>query len=79
MKFIHLPRFTISPQVEAHVPIQRPLSTCEHCQYVLCSCGHCHSQACQEACLYETGALAEPDFQGMSDHLRQMLENQLGS
>ena len=79
MKFIRIPKFTISSQVETHEPIERPLMPCEQCQYILCSCGRCHSQGCHELCLYETGELPEPDFQEMSEHLHQMLENRLDS
>jgi hypothetical protein len=77
MKLVRIPKFTISPQVEAHEPIERPLMTCGQCHYVLCSCGSCHSQNCHQPCLYENGELPEPDFQGMSEHLRQLLENRL--
>jgi hypothetical protein len=78
MGFLHFPKFTAPP---AGVPVGKvvPLSTCSTCNHALCSCGKCHSQQCGDDCLYETGEIEAPDFEAMSDNLRQLLASRLDS
>lgn len=59
----------------------RPLSVCSACRYVLCGCGNCHSQECNEQCLYtaeESEQVAQANA-AMSEHLRNLLANRLDS
>ncbi len=37
-------------------------STCSTCAHVLCSCGNCHSQQCNELCRHETGYRSAEDL-----------------
>ncbi|MBV9256783.1 MAG: hypothetical protein JO215_02065 [Ktedonobacteraceae bacterium] len=78
MRFLRLPKLMVSSNLPNGDQITvRPLQKCSACRYVLCSCGKCHSEACQETCLYESGELQEPDFEGMSERLKEMLRNRL--
>jgi len=54
------------PKIQAHIALANlsddeiqththALSLCPSCGYVLCSCGNCHSQECNEICRYELG------------------------
>ncbi len=76
--WISLPKLVTPP---SGVPVGQvvPLEKCSTCSSVLCSCGKCHSQQCGQVCLYQTGEKEMPDFEAMSEHLREMLENRLDS
>ncbi len=62
---IEIPKFYIpdgvrvvmgSDEVEQY---SHALRVCGSCGYVLCSCGGCHSQQCNDACSYEQTTVAE--------------------
>lgn len=57
----------------------RPLSTCAACGYVLCSCGSCHSEECNETCQHtaeESARITQANVE-MSEYLRNLLANRL--
>lgn len=57
----------------------RPLVTCATCGYVLCGCGSCHSQECNETCQYspeESARITQANVE-MSENLRNLLANRL--